>query len=338
LISKFYVALFLVVALLISSCRQNQKSISFYYWKTTFHLTPGEIKTITKNNVSTIYVRYFDVDMNANDVQPKPVASITFDTTNLFFQIIPVIYIKNRVFEKLDSAGVLALCENVFKKVKTINQSIQKSPGEIQFDCDWTPGTKEKYFLFLRTYKTISDQIISSTIRLHQIKYPKITGIPPVDDGVLMYYNMGKIGAGESSSIYEKSIADKYNSFIKKYPLKLNVALPIFAWGQLISDGKVFKLLNGMNYSNFANDSNFVLIYKNRFRVKHSNFHGGYYFKQNDEVKIEQVPEEDLMEMIEQLNREYSGKIKQLIFYDLDESNIKLYDENIFKKMVDRLD
>ena len=284
-----------------------------------------------------MYVRYFDIDMDAGDAQPKPVAPISFDTTKLFFSITPVIYIKNRVFEKLDSSGVSKLCNNVFKMVKAIDQSIHKNPGEIQFDCDWTVGTMEKYFLFLRQYKIISKQIISTTIRLHQVKYPKITGIPPVDSGVLMYYNMGTIGTGANSSIYEKSIADKYNSFIKKYPLKLKAALPIFAWGQLISEGKVLKLLNGMNYTDFVSDTNFVLIYKNRFTVKHPNFHGGYYFKQNDEVKIEQVPEEDLMEMIDQLNREAWGHINQIIFYDLDESNLELYDKNIFKKMVDRL-
>jgi len=337
LIPKFYFAFLLLSVFLLCSCHEKQKTISFYYWKTSFHLTPTEINTIRNNNVTTIYVRYFDIDMPPGDAQPKPVAPIMFDTTRIFFKITPVIYIKNRVFLTLDSTTIPGLCNKVFKMVTAINQSIHQSPDEIQFDCDWTVTTKEKYFLFLSRYKEISNQIVSTTIRLHQIKYPEITGIPPVDTAVLMYYNMGKIGAGDASSIYEKSIANQYNSFIKKYPLKLKAALPIFAWGQLISDGKVFKLLNGMNYSDFVNDTNFVLIYKNRFKVKHSNFHGGYYFKQNDEVKIEQVPEEDLMEMIEQLNRESSGHINQLIFFDLDETNLELYDKNIFKKMVDRL-
>jgi len=333
--SSFFVSLLSVI--LLCSCHKREKSISFYYWKTSFHLTPQEINTIRNNKVTTLYVRYFDIDMAPEDATPKPVAPVTFDTTRLFFQVTPVVYIKNRGFVKLDSTDIPMLCDNVFKMVTAINKSIHKSPVEVQFDCDWTVTTKDKYFLFLRRYKALSKTIISTTIRLHQIKYPDITGIPPVDSGVLMYYNMGKIGTDETSSIYERSIADKYNSFIKSYPLKLKAALPIFAWGQLISGDKVVKLLNGMNYNDFVNDSNFILIFKNRFGVKHSNFHGGYYFKQNDEVKIEQVPEADLMEMIDQLNRESSGHIDQLIFYDLDQSNLDLYDKNIFKKMVDRL-
>jgi len=284
-----------------------------------------------------MYIRYFDIDAAPGDAQPHPVSPVTFDTTQIFFKITPVIYIKNRVFVKLDSTDIPAFCNQVLRMVTEINQSIHKSPDEIQFDCDWTVTTKDKYFLFLRRYREISNQVVSATIRLHQIKFLEITGVPPVDTAVLMYYNMGRIDAGNTSSIYEKSIANQYNSFIKKYPLKLKAALPIFAWGQLISEGKVFKLLNGMNNADFANDTNFVLIYKNRFKVKHGNFHGGYYFKQNDEVKIEQVPEQELMEMIDQLNRESSGDINQLIFFDLDETNLELYDKDIFKKMVDRL-
>ncbi|MEO8852304.1 MAG: hypothetical protein ABI359_00900, partial [Ginsengibacter sp.] len=95
-----------------------------------------------------LYVRYFDIDMASEDAQPKPVAPVTFDTTKLFFSITPVIYIKNRVFERLDSACISSLCNNVFKMVAAINKSIHKNPDEVQFDCDWTVTTKDKYFLF----------------------------------------------------------------------------------------------------------------------------------------------------------------------------------------------
>lgn len=337
MISKFNLAVSLVVVFLLFSCQEKQKTISFYYWKTSFRLSPKEISTLRGNHVNTLYIRYFDIDFAPGDKQPKPVAPIVFDTTRLFFGVVPVIYIKNRVFQKSDSAGIAQLSDNVFRLVSGINRSISKNPVEIQFDCDWTVSTKEKYFQFLRRYKEVSHQAISATVRLHQIKYRAMTGIPPVDNAVLMYYNMGRIDAGMASSIYEKSIANQYNSYIRKYPLPLKAALPIFAWGQLISDGRVAKLLNKMNYNDFSGDTNFVLIHKNRFKVKHGNFHGGYYFKPNDEVKIEQVPESDLMDMIDQLNREAPGRIDELIFYDLDESNLNLYEAAIFKKMVDRL-
>ena len=335
---KIFVVPFLLATLFLNSCQHKSKTISFYYWKTSFHLNPEEVEAIKYNQVSTIYTRYCDIDFAPGDAKPKPISPIQFDTSTLFSQIIPVIYIKNRVFEKLDTAGILLLCQNISKLTNGINQSIRQSPSEIQFDCDWTENTKDNYFLFLRRYKAMSGLKISATIRLHQVKYPERTGIPPVDYGVLMYYNMGEINAGENSSIYEKSIAEKYNAFIKNYPLRLDAALPIFSWSQLVSEGKVMKLLNKMNFMDFENDSNFTTLKKGWFSVKHSCFHEGYYFKETDQVKIEQVSEKDLMDIIEQLNKHASKPIQRLIFYDLDKTNLQLYEKDIFKKMVAHLD
>ena len=337
-LAKFFVVPFLLSTLFLNSCQHKSKTISFYYWKTNFHLNPEEVEAIKYNQVNTIYTRYFDIDFTPGDAGPKPISPIQFDTSTLFSQIIPVIYIKNRVFEKLDSAGIILLCQNISKLTNEINQSIRQNPSEIQFDCDWTEYTKDKYFLFLLRYKAISRLKLSATIRLHQVKYPAVTGIPPVDHGVLMYYNMGEINAGENSSIYEKSIAEKYNAYIKNYPLRLDAALPIFSWSLLVSEGKVMKLLNKMNFMDFENDSNFTTLKKGWFSVRRSCFHDGYYFKENDQVKIEQVPEKDLIDIIEQLNRHASKPIQRLIFYDLDKANLQLYEKDIFKKMVAHLD
>ena len=88
----------------------------------------------------------------------------------------------------------------------------------------------------------------------------------------------------------------------------------------------------------FENDSNFTTLKKGWFSVKHSCFHEGYYFKETDQVKIEQVSEKDLMDIIEQLNKHASKPIQRLIFYDLDKTNLQLYEKDIFKKMVAHLD
>ena len=86
---------------------------------------------------------------------------------------------------------------------------------ELQIDCDWTESTRDKYFHLLSTLRNELErnkQIISATIRLHQVKYAAITGIPPVHRGMLMYYNMGKINATDNNSVYDKKIAEKYIS------------------------------------------------------------------------------------------------------------------------------
>jgi hypothetical protein len=49
---------------------------------------------------------------------------------------------------------------------------------EIQIDCDWTAGTKNDYFKFLKKLKAIS-QKKSLLHEAHQVKI-KVLGIPPV--------------------------------------------------------------------------------------------------------------------------------------------------------------
>lgn len=326
-----------LLLILFIACNQTpSKPISFYYWKTTFHLNNYEREALTANAVDTLYIRYCDVDVEAGT--PKPVSPISFGTTSHTYNIIPVVFIKNRTFIKTDPATVTALADSVFKLITQINQSQKINPSEIQFDCDWTETTKDNYFLFIDRYKTLSKQRISCTIRLHQVKYPQTTGIPPVDRGVLMYYNMGSINAGPQSSIYEKSIAAKYNAFIRSYPLPLDVALPIFSWGLQIRNGRVIELLNKIYFSHFKNDSNFREVRKNWFETVQPCFKAGYYFAKGDAIKIEQVTANNLLEMAEDINRNSNKNIGKIIFYDLDSSNLVQYEKNIYKKVVDHFD
>jgi hypothetical protein len=328
----------LLVFLSLASCRHANPPLSFYYWKTQFSLGTVEKKVLQEHKVQQLYVRYFDIDFPPEATQPEPVSPIQLNNDIKSYAIVPVIYIKNRTFEKIDNTGVTNLAKNVFHLVSQINKSHQLQTREIQFDCDWTDGTKDKYFLFIQQYRALSKQIITATIRLHQVKYKERTGIPPVDRGVLMYYNMGTINTGDQNSIYDKSIASRYNAYMATYPLQLDIALPIFSWGYTIREGKVVQLLNKINVGHFKNDSNFIPAGPDRFLAKQACFKAGYYFKQQDMVKLEHVLEENLLDITSAINRYAGHRIQQVILYDLDSANIVQYDKTVFKKVLDNLD
>lgn len=312
--------------------------MAFYYWKTHFAIDSLEKASLQYNQVKRLYTRYFDIDFLPADTAPHSVSPISWDTAALPAQIIPVVYIKNRVFEKLDSAGIRRLSENTLQLVSAISRAKQIAATEIQFDCDWTETTRKGYFLFLSGYRSLSKQIITATIRLHQVKYPARTGIPPVDKGILMFYNMGEIDAGTGNSIYDKSIAARYTPALKTYPLQLDIALPVFAWGLQLREGKVVKLLNKMNFLHFDNEPNFTALGQGRYRVQRSCFHGGYYFKENDQVKTEHVTAAQLLEMVTQVNSNSNHRIGNIIFYELDKENLVLYEKNSFRKILDSID
>jgi len=268
----------------------------------------------------------------------RVLSPIQFGKDTVTQKVVPVIFIKNRVFEHLDSQNLVILAKKTQKLVNSINVTNRLYTSQIKFDCDWTDKSRLAYFYFLQQYRLITKQPIAATIRLHQVKYPLQTGIPPVDLGVLMYYIIGLIDASFGNSIYEPAIAARYIQSLKSYPLSLDIALPIFGWAQQIRNGKVIHLLNKMNHRHFENDSNFVLQKTGWFTAIHACFHGGYYFKEGDQIKTEHVSEKALINIVQSINANSNHRIKNLIFYDLDKENLALYEKDIFRKIMDATD
>ncbi|MBF4470679.1 hypothetical protein [Flavobacterium sp. HJJ] len=325
--------LFGIIFCFFISCRQQeQPAVSFYYWKTIFRLSPKEKSTLTENQVRRLYIRYFDIDLIGQSRKPFPRTPIRFEDSASGFEIIPVVYIKNKVM--LDkNLNVIDLAQKTDSFIKQINSKNNISVQEIQIDCDWTLESKDNYLSFIEAFKKISNKKLSATIRLHQIKYFEKTKIPNVDRGVLMYYNMGKIASDSLNSIYDRNIAKRYLSSLQNYPLPINIALPIYSWGIHIRDGKIIGLRNKIDVDKLKNNNSFVLTKENWFTVKKSAFAEGVFYKENDQLKIESISKDDLFEIADDLEENTIQNPKEIIFYDLDEFNLKNYDTAIFKKI-----
>lgn len=325
-----------MILFFLSGCKKTPAPvISFYYWKTILDLNKSDIELMNQNGVQKIYVRYFDVVKKDNLIIPDAKIKVKKRAENI--NIIPVVYIKNEVFEKITPSELDTLIKNISGLISEISNKNKITSSEIQFDCDWTEKTKKNYFAFLSTYQIKTKQKCSVTIRLHQIKYIEKTGIPPVDKGILMYYNMGRLSAGNENSIYQKEVAHKYISYLKRYPMKLDLALPIFSWGLQIRNNQVMGLLNKMNTRNFENDTNFICLSANHYRTKNPNFKSGYYFRKSDYIKIERVTENELLSMASDLSENLGNKPGEILFYDLDSVNYVQYQKDIFQKVQDRL-
>jgi hypothetical protein len=212
----------------LTACHEQTKTMSFYYWKAGFSLDSLEEKTLRNNSVHNLYVRYLDVDWPPDDTAPVPVSQLRYDGSPGGYTVIPVVSVRNRVFEKLPPAAIPSFAASVFARVRGINATQRLQNHEIQFDCDWTEKTKGNYFAFLRQYHRISVQSLSSAIRMSQIRYSDKTGIPPVDYGVLFYFTMASTDSGDERAVYERSAVHHYTPSLRYYPLTLDIALPIF--------------------------------------------------------------------------------------------------------------
>ena len=217
----------LILSIITFGCRKATPThVSFYYWRSNFILSSQEKECFKNNGCKSIYLKYFDVIKEDGIV--KPVSIIQF-TQKTDLKIIPIVFIRNDVFANTNKQQVDTLVSNVQKLITQINSKNNVSFNTIQFDCDWTESTQLLYFYFLKQFgQKTNPKKIGATIRLHQIKYKFKTGIPPVNFGALMFYNMGKIAWDTLNSIYSNEITEKYISYLENYPLQLTIALPIF--------------------------------------------------------------------------------------------------------------
>ena len=301
---------------------------SFYFWRTQFELSKDEKKVIYSNEVKKLYVRYFDVAIQQG--KPFPVAPIHFLDKKIDQEIVPVVFIKNEVFLS-KSVNLNDLKNKILRLIQQINKVNKILINEVQIDCDWSLESKDAYMKFLLLLKKENKVTISTTIRLHQIKYFKDTRVPPVDYGVLMFYNMGQLSARGTNSIYDKKIAKKYLYHLKDYPLKLSIALPIFSWYVHIRAGKVVKLISKLDKKIFEKNANFH-VKENIVEVKKNVMFNGFYFQVNDQLRLEEVTNDDLDEMRDLLSDRLNYKPEHIIFYDLDNKNLKNYtNESFFK-------
>lgn len=327
-----YVFLFFI---LISCDKKENPIISFYYWKTVYEVTAVEQAALKENNVQKLYIRYFDVDLDSKSKKAYPRSPIRFKTKPSVKNIVPVVFIQNKVMLQ-SGLQVDSLAQKTFDFIQKINQTNGLTTTEVQIDCDWSLQSKSNYLAFIESFKRISKTKISATIRLHQVKYFEKTKIPNVDSGVLMYYNMGTIAVNSLNSIYDEGIAKRYISSLKKYPLPLNIALPIYAWGIHIRDNRIVGLRSKLTVADLQADANFKFAAAATFIAIESNYRQGVFYKKNDVVKIESVSAADLKEMAANLSEHLKEQPKEIIFYDLDQDNLKNYEKSIFKQISTR--
>lgn len=310
--------------------KNTPKELAVYHWKTTYNPSNNEITFLKENTIKKIYTRYFDLGNNRGEI--IPIAPIQFiEKSYQNYEIIPVIYIKNEVFTTPRDWGILA--KKTADYIRQINQKHQITIHQLQLDCDWSLNTREAYFQFIELLKNEIKVPLSATIRLHQIKYYQKTGVPPVDKGVLMYYNMGDLHALNQNSIYDAYTANKYISYLKDYPLYVDVALPIFSWGVLLRKNKIVNLLGEMRTEDAQQNFELKKIDYRTYKVLETTTYNGILLQKDDQIKIEEISEKNLQEMMETIQKYSNFPPKEIILYDLKESNITHYEKDFFKTL-----
>ncbi|WP_152017920.1 hypothetical protein [Aliarcobacter butzleri] len=293
------ISLILVFALIVFSYNKTQKKdiqISFYSWENSFE---------EQNINEKLYIKVLDVNFSTK------LELLKTNIKDVPKNFIPVIYITNETMKNVDYSLVSKAILETLKNYKF---------DEIQIDCDWSLSTRSNYFNLLEDLKEKLNKKISATIRLHQIKYYTKTGIPPVDYGVLMYYNMSSISDfNTKNSILDNEIAKKYHYNFDVYPLKLKLALPLYSQAIQFREEKAISLFEGVEEKDFNND--FEKLENNRYKVLNSHYFKGRYIYKDDIFRLENSNEQDIKIALKDFLDLSKNRYDEVIFYTLKYKN-----------------
>jgi len=284
---------------------------NFYHWRSNY-----EINSTIKNPPK--YIKVLDVSFGETLLFIKTSFKVSPSDS-----IVPIIYLDNSLWSKMRATTM----------VSKVLRSLKEMPidySEIQVDCDWTDSTRVSYFKFLKLLKKESAKKLSATIRLHQIKYYTKTGVPPVDYGVLMYYNMSDFRDLETQNyILDLEVAKRYHFNFESYPMDLNLALPLYAQATIMRFGKVVGIIEGVRESSI--NKNFKKIKDHNFKITKTHYFNGRLLYEGDTIRVDEVSPELLGETIAELSR-VMKRPKEIIFYRW--GNRGFYGDEFFEELL----
>lgn len=322
--------------------KENQRG--YYYWKTDFALSQREQLYLDACHIERLFIKFADIGRNQNTGAVEPYSLLTVsDTSGLSEkEIIPCYFITNEVFQNSGPDQVMWLANRILESLESVGGQFNKKPeewGEIQFDCDWTASTKEAYFLFLKQIRRKLPEVrFSTTIRLHQFKDPRRTGVPPVDRGALMCYNTGEIENEntENAILSVETAAPYLSGTTPSYPIPLDLALPVFAWAPVYRNGELWRIIPDPAPDLFSDTTRFMTI-NSQIVVKNPTFIGGHYLRPGDHLRVDTISPQLLMSMKDMFHQVIRNTEVSLIFYHLDSMATVRFNPLIINNICDTL-
>lgn len=338
--------LFAIVTSCGGSRHGTQDWNGIYYWRTVLTLDDSERDFLDRHDIKKMYIRFFDVTQDWNSYKDEIVPTATLqlvDTLPADVEVIPTIYITNSTMEDMQLKEN-EYAEKIVRRVKAMCRRYGIDFKEIQLDCDWTRSTRDYFYKLCREVKDLLEpgQILSSTIRLHQLTQEP----PPVDKGVLMVYNTGKLleMTTENSIFSLKEIAPYLkDNRLANYPLQLDIAYPAFGWSVVFypfdDDYRFYRLLRKTDFSNFPE---LKKIGKNIYEAKGtvnlaSKGENGEYIYEGYRIRTERPGAKEILKVKDLIEHQMKDKPHSNILYHLDESQLSHFSSNEIDKIYNTL-
>lgn len=324
-------------------CGHPQRHVTraVYFWQTDFYLGTEEQAFLKAHQVEKIYAKIMDIDWNAAygayPTTSTPVSrQLERDSST---ELIPVVFITNEVFRHTEPRDMNILANKIILKTAQLCGNAEKI-RELQVDCDWSASTKQAYFALLTSLKQKwPGSVLSATIRLHQFKNSRQAGVPPVDRGMLMMYNMGRIADyDERNSIFNSSEALPYLVNAEAYPLPLDMALPSFNWGIVFRNHHIERIFHRITRQ-VADTCSFLVKEPNgmyRVNTDYWSDGAGHYLRYGDEIRIEDIDDKTLLQAAAMARQAVNTSNVTVSLFELGSSVLTRIDSLAYEKVFDR--
>ncbi|MTB52360.1 hypothetical protein [Lewinella sp. W8] len=315
---KFWGEIWIIILVVAITACQNEPpeppQPTFYHWQT--RLAPDSLSRalLAEADADRLYVKAYDLIWENGRATPTAILELG-DTTGLP-PLVPVIFITQEVIQQQPVNKLPALAKNMAALLQEI---LGNDFPEVQLDCDWTARTQVPYFSLLQSLRELfPDKTISCTIRLHQYRDRKTQGIPPVDRGVLMAYNVGELAEWSTeNSIIDTTLLKGYLRDQPPYPIPLDPAIAVYDWAVVFRNDALAYLINEPDLRELRDTSRFAALTSDslRYVVKTSTYYEGIYLYRGDLIRREIAPVELIDSQLKIIERHTEGYAPERIFY-----------------------
>lgn len=313
-----------ICAICLSACSRPQPlKPAFFYWETRLEVSDQEKQLLDSLHCETMYLKILDIGLNGGNIEPYARLDLADSSALQGRKCCASVFITNEVFENISPEKSDWLAGKILESAASMRPF-----DAFLIDCDWTGSTREAFFLFLKKLKNKlgPKTPLSATIRLHQYKFPDRTGVPPVDRGMLMFYNTGDLEIdGDHNSVFHPDDALKYlDGAPDHYPLPLDLALPLFSWGVVFREGEFWKIIPGpLPLQEMRSNGKWTAQPATEpfgaalWQVNEGTFLGGHYLRPGDRLRLSAQTPQTLTRIAELARRIDLADDADLAFFHL---------------------
>jgi len=310
---------------------------AIYHWKSSFARSTYDLeenKFFEAHGIRKMYLKMLDVDYSeAGLIIPVGKTRIDYyiSPEEDSLEYVPVVYISNRVFQYMPTQDIDYYAKLFLEHTLRIETYTNRAVREVQIDCDWTEGTKDKYFLLLQRMRYWMPNLkYSVTLRLYPFKYRTKLGVPPANRVMLMMYNLENAKKMElNNSLFDPNLAAKYVTKTP-YPLPMDFAIPAFSWSLLFRHGQFLRVFSDnilealeSEKARYVGVKEGELKYRklgyNKYLIEETpDFYNDYDLRAGDILKIESCGADELKQASALITRFHPRKDATIAIFDFD--------------------